>query len=115
MCALSVTVTGATGLIGPALVAALHEREARVTVLTRDPERARATLGDVDAVPWEPLSEAAPGDALAARDAVIHMAGAPVAQRWSATAKRAIRDSRTRGTRNLVDGLTRARAGARER
>ena len=35
----------------------------------------------------------------------MHLAGEPVAQRWSARAKRAIRDSRVIGTRNLVEGL----------
>jgi uncharacterized protein (TIGR01777 family) len=103
-----VTVTGATGLIGPSLVAALRERGAQVTVLTRNPKRARATLDAVDAVAWDPLSEPAPPAALADRDAVVHLAGAPIAQRWSEHAKRAIRDSRTIGTRNLVEGLRRA-------
>jgi uncharacterized protein len=105
MCALAVTVTGATGLLGPSLVAALRERGAEVTVLTRDPERARERLGDVQAIAWEPLREPAPTEALAGRDAVAHLAGAPVAQRWSADAKRAIHDSRVLGTRNLVTGL----------
>src|SRR5271166_6356172 len=109
MCALRVTVTGATGLLGPSLVAALRERDAQVTVLTRDPARAKARLGDVQAVGWEPLSEPAPTDALAGRDAVLHLAGEPVAQRWSAKARRAIRESRTIGTNNLLDGLARAR------
>ncbi|HSZ05633.1 MAG TPA: TIGR01777 family oxidoreductase [Solirubrobacteraceae bacterium] len=108
MCAMRVTVTGATGLIGPQLVAELRERGAQVTVLTRDPARARAALGEVEAVAWELLGEPAPARALAGRDAVIHLAGEPVAQRWSARAKQAIRDSRVIGTRNLVDGLTRA-------
>jgi uncharacterized protein (TIGR01777 family) len=105
MCALRVTVTGATGLIGPSLVGSLRERGAEVTVLTRDPERARTRLGDVEAVRWDPLSEPAPAGALAGRDAVVHLAGAPVAQRWSTKAKQAIRESRTVGTRNLVDGI----------
>jgi uncharacterized protein len=109
MCAMRVTVTGATGLIGPSLVAALQKRGVQVTVLTRDPARARATLGDVEAVAWELLSEPAPAQALAGRDAVIHLAGEPVAQRWSARAKQAIRESRVIGTRNLVEGLTHAR------
>jgi uncharacterized protein len=103
-----VTVTGATGLVGRSLVAVLRERGAQVTVLTRDPARARETLGAVDAVGWDPLSEPAPPAALADRDAVVHLAGAPVAQRWSEQAKRAIRDSRTIGTRNLIEGLQRA-------
>jgi len=104
----SVTVTGATGLLGAALVGALRERGAHVTVLTRDPARARSRLGDVEAVGWSLLDEPAPSDALAGRDAVVHLAGEPVAQRWSARAKRAIRDSRVIGTHNLLDGLARA-------
>jgi uncharacterized protein (TIGR01777 family) len=103
-----VTVTGATGLIGASLVAALRERGAQVTVLTRDPKRAHARLGAVDAVGWDPLHEPAPAAALADRDAVVHLAGAPIAQRWSAHTKRAIRDSRTIGTQNLIEGLRRA-------
>jgi uncharacterized protein (TIGR01777 family) len=105
MCALRVTVTGASGLIGPSLLTVLRQRDAQVTVLTRDPTRAQAVLGDVEAVRWDPLGEAAPTAALAGRDAVIHMAGAPVAQRWSEKARRAIHDSRVSGTRNLVAGL----------
>jgi len=101
-----VTVTGATGLIGPSLVRALRARGAEVTVLTRDPAGARRQLGDVAAVAWDPVSEHAPAEALVDRDAVVHMAGAPIAQRWSAKVKEAIRESRTLGTRNLVAGLT---------
>jgi uncharacterized protein (TIGR01777 family) len=103
--ALRVTVTGASGLIGPSLVEALRKRGAQVTVLTRDPQRARSKLGEVDAVRWDPMSEPAPAQALVDRDAVVHMAGAPVAQRWSAKAKRAIRESRTIGTGNLIAGM----------
>lgn len=107
------TVTGATGLIGRSLVGALRERGAQVSVLTRDPERAGAladlrSVGEVEAVGWEPMSEPAPSEALAGRDAVVHLAGAPVAQRWSAKARRAIRDSRVNGTRNLIAGIARA-------
>jgi uncharacterized protein (TIGR01777 family) len=108
MCALAVTVTGATGLLGPSLVSALRERDAQVSVLTRDPARARERLGEVQAFAWDPLAGPAPVEALAGRDAVLHLAGEPVAQRWSATVKRAIRDSRVTGTHNLVAGLARA-------
>ncbi|HEY4824301.1 MAG TPA: NAD-dependent epimerase/dehydratase family protein, partial [Solirubrobacteraceae bacterium] len=61
MSPLRVTLTGATGLIGSAVVASLTDRGAEVTVLSRDPERARAQLGDaVRAVRWDPQAEAAP-------------------------------------------------------
>jgi uncharacterized protein len=111
-----VAITGATGLIGPQLIAALRERGWEITVLTRDPARASAKLGEVEAVRWDPLSEPAPVAALAGREAVVHLAGEPVAQRWSAAARRAILDSRVRGTRNLLEGLRLAgepSAGAR--
>ena len=113
-----VTLTGATGLIGTTLVAALVGDGAEVTVLSRNPERATARL-DVPAVGWNPLSEPAPKQALEGRDAVVHLAGENVAQRWSTSAKRAIRESRTIGTRHLVEGLsacaTSAGGGGRRR
>jgi uncharacterized protein (TIGR01777 family) len=101
-----VTMTGATGLIGPRLVQALHRRGDEVTVLTRNPEKARTALAGVEAVRWgDPESEPAPAEALAGRDAVVHLAGEPVAQRWSDEARERIRASREAGTRNLVAGL----------
>jgi uncharacterized protein (TIGR01777 family) len=99
-----VTLTGATGRIGAQLVAELRRRGDDVTVLSRDPDRARAALG-VEAAAWSPEREPAPVAALAGRDGVIHLAGEDVAQRWSADAKRRIRTSRELGTRNLVAGL----------
>jgi uncharacterized protein len=101
-----VTVTGATGLIGPRLVGDLRREGWEVSILSRDPERARGKLGeDVQAFAWDLMSEPAPAEALAGRDAVVHLAGEPVSQRWSGHAKRAIRESRAVGTGHLVDGL----------
>src|SRR3954469_13027992 len=93
-----VTVTGASGLIGTRLVERLRARGDAVTTLSRRP-------GSPDAVAWQPEQEPAPADALAGRDAVVHLAGENVAQRWSEDAKRRIRDSRELGTRNLVAGI----------
>jgi uncharacterized protein (TIGR01777 family) len=108
---LRVTVTGATGLLGARLVAELRTHGSEVTVLSRDPRRALAQLkdsaqtGTVQALPWDPLEERAPVGALEGRDAVVHLAGEQVAQRWSESARRAIRESRVLGTRHLLDGL----------
>jgi uncharacterized protein (TIGR01777 family) len=99
-----VTLTGASGLIGTKLVAALKARGDDVTVLSRDPARAARTLG-VTAEEWRPAEGSAPADALRGRDAIVHLAGERVDQRWSDSARRAIRASREAGTRNLVDGL----------
>ena len=88
------TVTGATGLIGRALVPRCASAAREVTVLTRDPARARArgSASGARRSRWDPLREPAPAEALAGRDAVVHLAGEPVAQRWSAT--RQARDPR---------------------
>jgi uncharacterized protein (TIGR01777 family) len=102
---MNVTLTGATGLIGARIVRALQARGDAVTVLSRDPERARAALGDVEAHAWRPLHEPAPSAALTGRDAVVHLAGESVAQRWTDASRRAIRESREIGTRNLVAGI----------
>jgi uncharacterized protein len=110
--AMNVTLTGATGLIGSKLVRVLRDRGDDVTVLTRSPERAQARLG-VAAVEWDPMAGPAPASALTGRDAVVHLAGEPVAQRWSAEVKQRIHDSRETGTGNLVEGLRAIDAGDR--
>jgi uncharacterized protein (TIGR01777 family) len=99
-----VTITGASGLIGTRLVRALQARGDDVTVLSRDPARASQALG-VEAAAWRPTEEPAPVAALAGRDAVVHLAGERVDQRWTDDARAAIRASRDAGTRHLVDGL----------
>jgi len=103
---LRVTLTGATGLIGTRLLAALRAQGAELTVLSRNPDEARRRLdGDVEVAGWQSAGEAAPAEALSGRDAVVHMAGEPIAQRWSARVKQALRESRVAGTRNLLAGL----------
>ena len=100
-----VVVTGATGMIGSALVRALVERGDEVTVLSRSPDDAASKLG-VDAVGWkDPLRRPPRRTRFAAATRWCICAGAPVAQRWTDDARREIRDSRVLGTRNLVAGL----------
>jgi uncharacterized protein (TIGR01777 family) len=102
-----VVVTGATGLIGRAVVAALRERGDEVVALTRSGDRAGslADLGaDVRAWP-SPTETPPPADALAGADAVVNLLGEPIAQRWSGPVKEAIRSSRVLGTRQLVSAL----------
>jgi uncharacterized protein len=127
-----VAVTGAGGLIGRALVQSLTARGDELTLLTRDPSRAETRAEDSDSsrsrsgqlaqaptqpqlLGWQPSREPAPAQALAGRDAIVHLAGEPVAQRWSERTKRAIRDSRVAGTRNLIEGLRTLAPAARPR
>jgi uncharacterized protein (TIGR01777 family) len=100
-----VAVSGATGTIGSALVGALRERGDDVTALSRNPRRAREVLG-VNSEEWaDPKAEPPPAEALSGRDAVVHLLGEQIAQRWTDDAKREIRESRILSTRNLVTAL----------
>jgi len=101
-----VLITGATGLIGSKLVAELP----RAVVLSRDAVSARRKLGVQEAYAWSPEAGPPPAAALESLEAVVHLAGDPVAEgRWTAKKKRRIRDSRVLGTRNLVAALASAR------
>jgi uncharacterized protein len=112
-----VVITGATGMIGRELVSALSERGDTVVALSRDRGRGIQALGDgVEVMAWsDPLVAPPPANALSGADAVVHLLGEPVAQRWSADAKRRIRDSRVGSTQMLVEGLSSLPAGERPR
>jgi uncharacterized protein len=102
-----VVITGATGTIGVALSSALHARGDSVVALSRNTERGRQVLGaTADVLAWpDPLGTPAPADALRGADAIVHLLGEPIAQRWSDATKRRIRESRVLSTRNLVSAL----------
>jgi len=104
---LKVVVTGATGVIGRAVVRALAERGDAVVALSRDGSR---SLPGAEVVEWRrPKEEPAPASAFADVDGVVHLLGEPLAQRWSDDVKREIHDSRVLGTRNLIAGMQSAR------
>jgi uncharacterized protein (TIGR01777 family) len=54
---------------------------------------------------WDAMKGEPPADSLRDADIVIHLAGEPVAQRWTEESKRKIRESRVAGTRNLVQAM----------
>lgn len=100
---MNITVSGASGLIGRRILKVLAKDGHSLTVLSRHagtnlPPGVRLSVWD--AARGEPSA-----DGLRDADAVIHLAGAPVAQRWNAQVKQEIRDSRVAGTRNLVQAL----------
>jgi len=73
-------------------------------VLSRRAPAATGMAG-VRAFQWEPSADTPPTEAWDGVDAVIHLAGEPVALRWTEEQKRRIRDSRVKGARNLVAGM----------
>jgi hypothetical protein len=79
---MNIAITGASGFIGRHLMRSLAQAGHSVCALRRHAPPAQS-------------------------DVVIHLAGEPVAQRWTAEARQRIRESRIAGTRNLVDALGR--------
>jgi uncharacterized protein (TIGR01777 family) len=93
---MQVLISGANGLIGHELSALLRTRRHEVHGLVRDPSKAMP--GDVL---WHPATPLAPAQ-IAAFDAIVHLAGRPVATFWSEKAKAEIRSSRIDGTKSLA-------------
>lgn len=88
-----IAITGATGFLGTPLQQQLRSAGHEVRTIGR----ARAGGRGPD-VTWDPAAGTIDAPALTGVDAVIHLAGASIAQRWTAAARREIRDSRVQGT-----------------
>lgn len=116
-----IVIAGGTGFIGTALVSALIRAGHDVVVLTRqqpaevDDTGVRAAdvggspPGSVEIVRWDPMNEdptpAVPTHIVDGADAVVNLAGATIARRWTSSAKRLILNSRLDATRALVRAI----------
>ncbi|MGH7466674.1 MAG: TIGR01777 family oxidoreductase [Longimicrobiales bacterium] len=90
-----IVVSGSSGLIGSALVAELGQAGHSVSRLVRS-RTARVTTERL--ILWDPESGAIDAAALEAHDAAVHLAGESIFGLWTGSKKRAIRNSRMRGT-----------------
>jgi len=100
---MTIAISGASGLIGGALRAALTAEGHRVLRLVRKPPASG------DEVEWNPEVGVVDPGCVAGIDAVIHLAGENIASgRWSRRRMEAIRASRVEGTRALVGSLGRS-------
>ncbi|MEA2713859.1 MAG: uncharacterized protein QOK27_1820 [Gemmatimonadales bacterium] len=95
---LHVAVTGASGLIGAALVSRLTSEGHRVSRLVR------RTAGPGE-ISWDPAARSLDPAALEGADAVVHLSGENVGARWTTERKARIRSSRVASTRLLSETL----------
>ena len=100
---MNITISGASGFVGRRLLKVLSGAGHELHVLSRHagtnlPPRVRLSV-------WDPLTGPPPQESVRNAEVVMHLAGEPVAQRWTANAKAKIRDSRVTGTRHLVESL----------
>jgi uncharacterized protein len=102
---MQVLVTGASGLVGRSLCVSLGEQGHTVIALSRSPDSASGVQAS-KILKWDPMAGPPPAEALAGIEAVVHLAGEPIAaHRWTEEQKKRIRESRVVSTRNLVDGM----------
>jgi uncharacterized protein len=101
-----VLVSGVSGPIGTALLASFEPQSTQIVRLVRGRAQNAAQVF------WDPLAPVSP-TAVSGFDAVVHLAGESVVGRWTDEKKKAIRESRVQGTRNLAAAL--AQSGAKPR
>ena len=101
---MNIVVTGGTGFIGHALVEELSRAGHDIVVLSRRPHS--PTQSKVRYVEWDARSAGPWQDAVAPADAIVNLAGEPIAEgRWTSARKRILVESRVLATRLLVDAI----------
>lgn len=105
---MKVVIVGGTGFIGRNIIPILAGNGHEVTILTRNPRAASAvTGGTVRVREWDPSDGQALEQPLQGQDAVINLAGAPIAEgRWSSSRKNVLRASRIETTQTIVTSLS---------
>ena len=100
-------VSGGRGFVGRRVVETLLDAGHYVAVWSREPNR--EVRNAVGAFYWDPLGAEPAEESLTNYDVVVHLAGEPVSQRWTAEAKQKIRDSRVLGMKRLVEAIAKVR------
>lgn len=99
-----VLITGATGLVGNELVSLLLNRGIQINYLTTSKSKIRKE-DSYTGFYWNPEKGVIDEDCINGVDVIIHLAGAPIAKRWTESYKKEILNSRTATTNMLYDLL----------
>ena len=113
MATMKVVVTGATGMIGQALVPTLLEHGYHLVLVARSEDKLkvlRDRFGEVvETVSCDLRRDSLPTRLVEGSRAVIHLAGHPLSGRWTEQHRRAVYESRLFGTKQIVAAIRRAR------
>lgn len=105
---MKIVLTGATGMIGSLLTERLAKNHHSLILLSRKPP-AEISVAEKQWLAWQPGASGEWERALDGADAVINLAGEPIAgKRWTSKQKEILRSSRVDGTRALVDAIAKA-------
>jgi len=110
---MKIVITGATGLVGSRLVAQLNQAGHQMLVFTRNSSKAQkvfpaSAFSNLEIVQYTPQEAGEWQQSISGCDAVINLAGEPIAERWSPAQKQKIMESRQLGTRKIVEAIAMA-------
>ena len=104
---MKVAITGATGFVGSRLVERLQEQGHQPLILTRNRTTALNAFPNLEIVAYTPTESGSWQQAIAGCDAVVNLAGEPIAEnRWTPKHKQEILESRRLGTQKIVEAIT---------
>jgi uncharacterized protein (TIGR01777 family) len=105
---MKVAITGATGFVGSRLVERLQEQgQHQPLILTRNRTTALNAFPNLEIVGYTPTESGSWQQAIAGCDAVVNLAGEPIAEnRWTPKHKQEILESRRLGTQKIVEAIT---------
>lgn len=101
----SIVITGGTGLIGQETVQFFAQQGYKLRILSRT--ELFSEVKSVQYFQWNPSDQIIPDEALRGAYAIIHLAGAPIAERWTPAYKQTIIESRVKTAETLLKAVKR--------
>ncbi|MFM7406118.1 MAG: TIGR01777 family oxidoreductase [Cuspidothrix sp.] len=111
---MKIAISGGTGFVGSLLVKRLHTEGHTILVLTRNPHSAQrvfpsSAFPNLEIIAYTPRISGVWQDAIAGCDAVVNLAGEPIAEeRWTPERKQELLNSRKLGTQKIVEAIAKA-------
>ncbi|GFE67672.1 TIGR01777 family oxidoreductase [Chroococcus sp. FPU101] len=105
---MKIAITGGTGFVGTRLIEKLKNEGHSIVLFTRNAEKARRSFSNIEIIPYKITESGDWQKAISGCDAVINLAGEPIAERWTPEYKKAILESRQLGTQKVVEAIAQA-------